>query len=763
MIKQLFPDFYNKLLISTKSKNSNKYINETSSINSKYNNISNYYSINDDSKKKNFSFNFKKNILNKNIYKHKKRTIINYYPLSKKHESNNIPLEKEKELELGINGFDNNNINNLSHLNYNLNEENNEIGKLQNYNTNYKVKKIKNNLLDINKNIINNMPKNLFKENSLISKNKSEYQNNKIEDEIYKNNYQINSIKQNNNNYKDIIIHNNFKINSKKYKNNNKKVCSNNENYTFKDENILYLNPKKEIKKNKYRKNKNYSNIRIQENEEDKDFLKNEIKKYKNKIKKNNEEIEQLKKEINILQTKIRQNEFKFKNEEKKLFKTFYDFLKIKNINLEFEFNDILDKANIFEQENELKEIIEDIKKTKKELNKEPLILYKNPTLIGLNNDDEMCFMNSILQCLSQTKELTNYFLKKENKDLLINNNISKTNENEYQLSLAYFELIKNLWDINGNESYYPNNFINVIKNINPSILIEKANDLKDCIIFIIEQLHNELKMSNNLIQINNSNNSNESFNQYDINKCFKYCFNEFNEEKSVISNIFFGLKEIKNECLNCKNDNNLQGLSNNPICYNYEMFNYLVFPLQEVYNSKNNSNQNNDNNQYYNIIQSSNKYISLKDCFNYFQRNEIFDGDNQNYCNICKKLSDFSYSSKIFISPNVLILILNRENDNINNIKLEFTESIDITEFVYSKDIPLIIYDLYGVISDIGSNTSDFHFIASCKSPINKKWYRYDDSSVISITNFENEIMDFGTPYILFYQKKNNINKLNK
>ena len=34
-------------------------------------------------------------------------------------------------------------------------------------------------------------------------------------------------------------------------------------------------------------------------------------------------------------------------------------------------------------------------------------MLYDSPTLIGLNNIGVTCFMNSTLQCLSQTKDLT--------------------------------------------------------------------------------------------------------------------------------------------------------------------------------------------------------------------------------------------------------------------------------------------------------------------------------------------------------------------
>ena len=43
---------------------------------------------------------------------------------------------------------------------------------------------------------------------------------------------------------------------------------------------------------------------------------------------------------------------------------------------------------------------------------------------------------------------------------------------------------------------------------------------------------------------------------------------------------------------------------------------------------------------------------------------------------------------------------------------------------------------------------------MALCKSPIDNKWYRYDDDIVKPIKNVNNDIIEFGTPYILFYEK---------
>ena len=195
-----------------------------------------------------------------------------------------------------------------------------------------------------------------------------------------------------------------------------------------------------------------------------------------------------------------------------------------------------------------------------------------------------------------------------------------------------------------------------------------------------------------------------------------------------------------------------MQGLSP-PIIYNYQIFNCLIFPLEEVKNMKNNNLM--QNNNY--LQMNPNNIVTIYDCFFYNQKTELFTGENQNYCNLCKQLCDSLYTSKIYVSPNVLVLILNRGKGNIYNVKLDFTEKIDITDYVLQKESPKIIYTLYGVITHIGQSGPSAHFIASCRSPVDFKWYKYNDAFVTEITNFQKEVIEFGTPYILFYQKVNN------
>ena len=245
---------------------------------------------------------------------------------------------------------------------------------------------------------------------------------------------------------------------------------------------------------------------------------------------------------------------------------------------------------------------------------------YKEePKLIGLNDIGSKYFMNSVLQCLSQTKPLTDYFLKDKNIDRIFNNNIQMKNNNELQLSPVYYQLIKQLWNKEGTKSFSPKNFINQLEKMNPLFKKEQDGDSKDLIIFIFEQLHKELKRP---INVGNKTKI-QAQNLLGKKKVFNNFFNEFKKELSIISDIFFGFKETTNDCLNCKKLYEMNGYGNNSICYDYRIFNCLIFPLEEVKKMK-----------YNNIKNSQNNIVSLYECFNYQQKSEMLKGDKRNYCN---------------------------------------------------------------------------------------------------------------------------------
>jgi ubiquitin carboxyl-terminal hydrolase 4/11/15 len=113
------------------------------------------------------------------------------------------------------------------------------------------------------------------------------------------------------------------------------------------------------------------------------------------------------------------------------------------------------DKSKAIKRQNSMEEV--SYQKEKK-----PIKLYSKPTLIGLNNIGATCFMNSTLQCLSQTEDFTNYFLSNKNENRILINNIAKLNVNAPQLSPIYLNLIKQLWSKKDIKPFSPNIFMNL-------------------------------------------------------------------------------------------------------------------------------------------------------------------------------------------------------------------------------------------------------------------------------------------------------------
>ena len=346
------------------------------------------------------------------------------------------------------------------------------------------------------------------------------------------------------------------------------------------------------------------------------------------------------------------------------------------------------------------------MEKKEKEIQENILKSYEEPTLIGLNNIGASCYINSILQCLSQTPPLVNYFLNDSNKGEIMNNNINKENENKPQISPVFLKLIKILWDKNKKgSSFSPYDFMETIEKINPLLKKGSVAKSRDFFIIIIEQIHKELNKPINF----QSQAFNLPLNQYDRNNAFEFFIKDAQKECSIISDNFYGINQTTNICLYCKNLFSSKG-QNYPIAYNYGIFNCIIFPLPEVKSFANNYRSNIDNQI------NQNNSVTLNDCFCYNQQTETFTGDNANYCNICKKLNDSEYTFRIYLSPNILILILDRGKNNEYKIRVEFTETLDITQFVIEKDRPQIIYNLYGVIAYVSKMTQILIILAFVK-----------------------------------------------
>ena len=389
-------------------------------------------------------------------------------------------------------------------------------------------------------------------------------------------------------------------------------------------------------------------------------------------------------------------------------------------------------------------------------------INFLYPPLIGLQNVGATCYMNATLQCFCQIKKLV-YFFK--NNSQIREIEMKYKNNSTNCLSLSFKNLVENLWPTNpqyiskkynfknSNNAYFaPYEFKNTISVMNPLFRGAQANDSKDLVNFIIMTLHEEL---NRAKKEKNVNLNNLTIDQTNIEQVLNYfSINFANENKSIISDLFYAMNGTSTKCLKC-----------NLIKYNFQIYFFLIFPLEEVRKMKINNLKNQFNLMYQNnmmmnlMVQNFNyniqniNSVNIYDCFDYNQKLEFFTGENSMYCNNCKSQQPASYNTLLFTAPEIIIIVLNRGKGIEFNVKLDFYEELNLQNYVQFNNFGYL-YNLIGVVTHLGESGASGHFIAYSKSPVDNQWYRYNDDIVTKVKNFKEEIIDYAMPYILFFNK---------
>ena len=96
--------------------------------------------------------------------------------------------------------------------------------------------------------------------------------------------------------------------------------------------------------------------------------------------------------------------------------------------------------------------------------------------------------------------------------------------------------------------------------------------------------------------------------------------------------------------------------------------------------------------------MDGSNPDINLYDCFEYNQKVDLMNGDNQMYCNLCNNCYDSYYSTTLYLLPEILIINLNRGKNAVYQCNVNFPEKLDLTNYVINKEFNTQ-YELYAVI----------------------------------------------------------------
>ena len=347
------------------------------------------------------------------------------------------------------------------------------------------------------------------------------------------------------------------------------------------------------------------------------------------------------------------------------------------------------------------------------------IILMSKTNANGLANIGATCYMNATLQCLAHIQRLTHYLLNSETKKKISSDKI------KYKLTSAYLTVLENLWQNKNIKYYSPNQFKDVISEMNSLFAGIQANDSKDLILFLLETMHNELNLENkNINNINNQENYVDDIQaQYNYEMALKNFSNYFKEKyNSIISSLFYGMFNSITCCQNC-----------NVVLNNVQCYNILIFPLQKVKEYK----------------MKMDNIVDLYECFDYNQRPDLISGKSF-YCNNCRTMVDNVNTTKILYCPKILVINFNRGKGLEFDVKINFPEYIDIINYVYYKDNSPTFYELVGIVTHFGPSSMGGHFIAFCKSFGNQQWYKYNDA-IVDPSSFE-EAKNTGVPYILFY-----------
>jgi len=336
---------------------------------------------------------------------------------------------------------------------------------------------------------------------------------------------------------------------------------------------------------------------------------------------------------------------------------------------------------------------------------------YENKGLTGLSNVGNTCYLNSCMQILSHTYELSNF----------LNDETYKTKLNKKHdsvLLLEWDKLRKLMWSENC--TIAPMGFVQAVKKVSKLKGRDifsgyNQNDLPEFLIFIIDSFHTALMREVEMTIKGRQKNKQDKM----AVKCYEMIKNMYKKEYSEMLNIFYGTQISTIYSLD-----NGEILSMTP-----EPYSIISLPIPH-----------------------GKKNVSIFECMDLYCKMEKMEGDNAWYNDKTKKKQDVEMGVCFWSLPNILIIDLKRFDYSGRKLR-HFVETghnnVDFSKYVKGYNSKSYVYDLYAVCNHTG-NMYGGHYTAYVKNA-NNKWYLFNDTHVKEIK--EDRVV---TPaaYCFFYRK---------